>query len=81
MRHKTELDISKISQRAAIDKGIDYTIDITIFYGAFIALSIFWLHERTRDTKALLDRISSVEESNGDLEARLDEIRQEIRND
>ena len=52
-KHKSEIEVSKICRKAAIEKGVDYAIDLVVFYGAFIALSLFWLHERARD-QALL---------------------------
>ena len=48
------LDEKKISRKAAVEKGLDYFIDLAVFYGAFIALSLWWTHERIRDY-AILD--------------------------
>ena len=64
---KSEIDVSKISKSAAVHKGFDYLIDISIFYVGFIALSIFWLHERTRDYHLFIKKIETIEDINGDL--------------
>ena len=55
-------------------KGLDYLIDITIFYAGFIGLSLFWLHERTRDYNNLLKKIEWQENSNQKLEQELTAI-------
>ena len=31
LNHKTEVDVTKISRKAAVDKGIDYFIYLVIF--------------------------------------------------
>ena len=56
--------MSKISKSAAVRKGLDYLVDLGIFYFGFIALSIFWLHERTRDYNILIKRIEVIERNN-----------------
>ena len=61
---KVQVDTKKIGKEAAISKGVDYLIDLSIFYCGFIALSLFWLHERTRDFNILIGRIEAQEAIN-----------------
>ena len=63
---------------AAINKGVDYIVDLTIFYGAFIALSLFWLHERTRDYALLIEKIEIVETNNEYLKRKLSKVTEEF---
>ena len=55
-------------------KGLDYLVDLGIFYFGFIALSIFWLHERTRDYNILIKRIEVIERNNQELESYLSKL-------
>ena len=62
-----------------MEKGLDYLVDLSIFYAGFIALSIFWLHERTRDHLKLVRHIESVEKENANLEGYLAEVTNEFQ--
>ena len=78
-RSGNQIDVSKVSKSAAVEKGLDYLVDLSIFYAGFIALSIFWLHERTRDHLKLIQHIESVEKDNGELDEYLNEVRNEFQ--
>ena len=68
---RTSINVKKIGRTAAIHKGIDYFVDLTVFYTGFIALSLFWLHERTRDYNKLISQIEKLENTNTKLEKDL----------
>ena len=74
MNPRTQIRVEKIERQKVIDKGIDWLVDITVFKAGFIALSLFWLHERTRDYNAFVKHMGDLEVSNQGLKVDYEAI-------
>ena len=62
------VDLENISEGAAISKGIEVFVELTLFYGLLLAIAMYELKQRNVQTKSLLERLSDVEKEQGRLE-------------
>ena len=55
------VDLEKVSEGAAINRGIEVFVELTLFYGLLLSIAAWDLHRRHNETKTNLERLTEVE--------------------
>ena len=56
------VDLEKVSSGAAINRGVEVFLELTMFYGLLICLTFYELRKSMREKKEQMDRLKHVEE-------------------
>ena len=64
------VDLEKVSEGAAINRGIEVFVELTLFYGLLLSIAAWEMHRRHNETKSQLERLTEVEQEQTRLEER-----------
>ena len=71
------IDLEKVSDGAAIQKGIEYFCELVFFYGLLMALAIYEMNKRHREAAKTLEQVKGMENKQKRLDTVLGDLRKE----
>lgn len=69
------VDLEKVSRVAAVNRGVEVFIELTMFYGLLMAIAVWDLSRRARESKSQLQRLELAEQEQERLEAAFEKIK------
>ena len=55
------MDLEKVSRGAAINRGVDVFIELTLFYGVLIGLTFYEVRKRMKESKQVVETLEHLE--------------------
>ena len=62
------VDLEKVSKGAAIGRGVEVFVEMTMFYGLLMSIAVWDLYKRKREANKILERLDEVEDCHSKLE-------------
>ena len=57
------VDLEKVSRGAAISRGIESFIELTLFYGLLFSIAVYDMHRRSKEGKTAVLRMKDLEKT------------------